>query len=99
MALLPLQKRNQGNRCLFASRRTKRELKSDVVNFLKVETFFQRITVKQLVRAMTAATASSTPAIDREKVCPLLLRVFCSATRHNNLVEYNKGELLKLVEL
>lgn len=29
--------------------------------------------------------------IDREKVCPLLLRVFCATSRHNNLLDYNRG--------
>ena len=29
--------------------------------------------------------------IDREKVCPLLLRVFCANSRHNNLSDYNRG--------
>ena len=31
--------------------------------------------------------------IDREKVCPLLLRVFCANSRHNNLADYNRGTL------
>ena len=30
--------------------------------------------------------------IDREKVCPLLLRVFCATSRHNNLLDYNRGK-------
>ena len=30
--------------------------------------------------------------LDREKVCPLLLRVFCSTSRHNPIQEYNRGE-------
>ena len=30
--------------------------------------------------------------IDREKVCPLLLRVFCANSRHNNLSDYNRGK-------
>nr|XP_027222809.1 histone deacetylase complex subunit SAP18-like [Penaeus vannamei] len=29
--------------------------------------------------------------IDREKTCPLLLRVFCSNGRHNSLAEYRRG--------
>merc|ERR1712115_218022 len=31
--------------------------------------------------------------IDREKVCPLLLRVFCANSRHNNLSDYNRGKV------
>jgi len=31
--------------------------------------------------------------IDREKTCPLLLRVFCSTGRHNSLHEYNNGSV------
>lgn len=30
--------------------------------------------------------------VDREKTCPLLLRVFCSQQRHNNMSEYMKGQ-------
>ena len=30
-------------------------------------------------------------ALDREKTCPLLLRVFCSTSRHNPMNEYNRG--------
>ncbi|XP_013411007.1 histone deacetylase complex subunit SAP18 [Lingula anatina] len=33
----------------------------------------------------------ATPAIDREKTCPLLLRVFCSTGRHNPVSEYSRG--------
>lgn len=29
--------------------------------------------------------------IDREKVCPLLLRVFCSTGRHHSLSDYSRG--------
>ena len=32
--------------------------------------------------------------IDREKVCPLLLRVFCANSRHNNLSDYNRGKCI-----
>ncbi|CAL8086642.1 unnamed protein product [Orchesella dallaii] len=32
-------------------------------------------------------------AIDREKTCPLLLRVFCSTGRHNSLQEYSNGSV------
>ena len=32
--------------------------------------------------------------VDRESTCPLLLRVFCSTSRHNNMSEYMKGTLL-----
>jgi len=30
--------------------------------------------------------------VDREKTCPLLLRVFCSQHRHNNMSEYMRGQ-------
>jgi len=29
--------------------------------------------------------------VDREKTCPLLLRVFCNQARHNNMSEYMRG--------
>jgi len=31
--------------------------------------------------------------INRERTCPLLLRVFCSTGRHNSLVEYANGNV------
>ena len=31
--------------------------------------------------------------IDRESVCPFLLRVFCSTSRHNPIMDYNRGEM------
>ena len=31
-------------------------------------------------------------SLDREKTCPLLLRVFCSTSRHNPMIEYNRGK-------
>ena len=34
--------------------------------------------------------------IDREKVCPLLLRVFCANSRHNNLTDYNRGKISEI---
>ena len=30
--------------------------------------------------------------VDRETTCPLLLRVFCSTSRHNPMSDYMKGE-------
>ena len=30
--------------------------------------------------------------VDRETTCPLLLRVFCSTSRHNSMSDYMKGE-------
>lgn len=30
--------------------------------------------------------------IDREKVCPLLLRIFCSNGRHNSPSDYERGQ-------
>ena len=35
--------------------------------------------------------------IDREKVCPLLLRVFCANSRHNNLTDYNRGKIISMI--
>jgi len=35
----------------------------------------------------------SEKSIDREKTCPLLLRVFCSTGRHNSLQEYSNGNV------
>ncbi|EDS44229.1 histone deacetylase complex subunit SAP18 [Culex quinquefasciatus] len=32
-------------------------------------------------------------AVDREKTCPLLLRVFCSTGRHHSASEYNHGNV------
>merc|ERR1719209_1888607 len=32
--------------------------------------------------------------VDREKTCPLLLRVFCNQARHNNMSEYMRGKYL-----
>jgi len=32
-------------------------------------------------------------AVDREKTCPLLLRVFCASGRHNPLSDYNRGNV------
>jgi len=31
--------------------------------------------------------------IDREKTCPLLLRVFCSTGRHNSLSDFSNGQV------
>ncbi|KAH7707189.1 putative Sin3 associated polypeptide p18 [Aphelenchoides avenae] len=31
--------------------------------------------------------------IDREKICPLLLRIFCANSRHNPLAEYARGSV------
>ncbi|XP_046747410.1 histone deacetylase complex subunit SAP18 [Diprion similis] len=31
--------------------------------------------------------------VDREKTCPLLLRVFCNIGRHHNIVEYSRGNV------
>ena len=35
-------------------------------------------------------------ALDREKTCPLLLRVFCSTSRHNGMMEYSRGRNISL---
>jgi len=46
------------------------------------------------VNVETAINGSSKDnEIDREKVCPLLLRVFCANSRHNNLSDYNRGKV------
>ena len=37
--------------------------------------------------------------IDREKVCPLLLRVFCANSRHNNLTDYNRGKIISMIHI
>ncbi|GAB0094990.1 Histone deacetylase complex subunit SAP18 [Sergentomyia squamirostris] len=34
-----------------------------------------------------------TKVVDREKTCPLLLRVFCSTGRHHSAVEYAHGNV------
>ncbi|KAJ8882667.1 hypothetical protein PR048_014479 [Dryococelus australis] len=31
--------------------------------------------------------------VDREKTCPLLLRVFCNTGRHNNIIDYSRGNV------
>uniref|UniRef100_A0A915LM41 18 kDa Sin3-associated polypeptide n=1 Tax=Meloidogyne javanica TaxID=6303 RepID=A0A915LM41_MELJA len=31
--------------------------------------------------------------IDREKVCPLLLRIFCAQVRHNSMNDYSRGSV------
>ncbi|TKR67518.1 hypothetical protein L596_023663 [Steinernema carpocapsae] len=36
-------------------------------------------------------TSSSEKPIDREKICPLLLRIFPANGRHNAMSEYNRG--------
>ena len=33
--------------------------------------------------------------VDREATCPLLLRVFCSTSRHNSMSDYMKGNFFK----
>ena len=38
-------------------------------------------------------------AVDREATCPLLLRVFCSTSRHNSMSEYSKGDNSSRCEL
>ena len=37
--------------------------------------------------------------LDREKTCPLLLRVFCSTSRHNPMNEYNRGKKVLLLSI
>uniref|UniRef100_A0A1I7XTC4 18 kDa Sin3-associated polypeptide n=1 Tax=Heterorhabditis bacteriophora TaxID=37862 RepID=A0A1I7XTC4_HETBA len=31
--------------------------------------------------------------VDREKICPLLLRVFCANGRHNPIADYTRGNV------
>ncbi|KAL7079101.1 hypothetical protein ACQ4LE_001774 [Meloidogyne hapla] len=31
--------------------------------------------------------------IDREKICPLLLRIFCAQVRHNSMNDYSRGSV------
>ena len=42
-------------------------------------------------RHLTYGRSMNRPLSDREKTCPLLLRVFCSNHRHNNMSEYMRG--------
>ena len=35
-------------------------------------------------------------SVDREATCPLLLRVFCSTSRHSSMSEYSKGENISI---
>ena len=37
-------------------------------------------------------TDSAKLTVDRETTCPMLLRVFCSTSRHNSMSDYMKGE-------
>ena len=37
--------------------------------------------------------------VDREATCPLLLRVFCSTSRHNSMSDYMKGNFFKELKL
>ena len=37
--------------------------------------------------------------VDREATCPLLLRVFCSTSRHNSMSDYMKGNVFKELKL
>ncbi|TNN05899.1 Histone deacetylase complex subunit SAP18 [Schistosoma japonicum] len=36
-------------------------------------------------------TALDDSSVNREKTCPLLLRMFCSTKKHNNVLEYSRG--------
>ncbi|CAH8860502.1 unnamed protein product [Trichobilharzia szidati] len=36
-------------------------------------------------------TALEDGSVNREKTCPLLLRMFCSTKKHNNVLEYSRG--------
>ena len=47
----------------------------------------------------TPTNGSKEGEIDREKVCPLLLRVFCANSRHNNLTDYNRGKIISMINI
>ena len=42
-------------------------------------------------RRTCLSTQEPKNAVNREETCPLLLRVFCSTSRHNSMQDYSKG--------
>jgi len=44
-----------------------------------------------MAHVISQIDAVQAPAIDREKVCPLLLRIFCASGRHNPITDYARG--------
>lgn len=49
-------------------------------------------TLESMVRVEERFVEPEKP-VDREKTCPLLLRVFCCTGRHNNIMEYRGGNV------
>ncbi|XP_075226189.1 histone deacetylase complex subunit SAP18 [Lycorma delicatula] len=49
-------------------------------------------TLESMVRVEERLVEPEKP-VDREKTCPLLLRVFCCTGRHNNIMEYRGGNV------
>ncbi|VDO38892.1 unnamed protein product [Brugia timori] len=43
------------------------------------------------MNVISQVEAPEEKTVDREKVCPLLLRIFCANGRHNPLSEYGRG--------
>lgn len=39
------------------------------------------------------AAEEKTPPVDREKTCPLLLRVFTNSNRHHRMEEFTRGNV------
>nr|CAG4638154.1 EOG090X0HU3 [Chydorus sphaericus] len=49
--------------------------------------------LESAVRVESGENRDSEKPVDREKTCPMLLRVFCSIGRHNSLSEYGRGSV------
>nr|CAG4635174.1 EOG090X0HU3 [Alona affinis] len=49
--------------------------------------------VESAVRVEENKSRDNEKPIDREKTCPMLLRVFCSVGRHNSLSDYGRGNV------
>ena len=74
-----------------------------VIKFLRVKiTFRERLSEMDRERERHGNVGSQVErkerpeapkfSVDREATCPLLLRVFCSTSRHSSMSEYSKGE-------
>ncbi len=46
-----------------------------------------------------SAAGKNSSGLDRERTCPLLLRVFCSTSRHNPMSDYSKGIFAEIEQL
>ncbi|XP_014669189.1 PREDICTED: histone deacetylase complex subunit SAP18-like [Priapulus caudatus] len=55
-----------------------------------IESYFWSATMESLI---VEDKTEPTPPVDREKTCPLLLRVFCNTGRHHPLGEYVRGNV------